>query len=229
MSSESANAPYLRNAWYVGAWDYELDKGILARTIMDEPIAFFRDASGKVGAVEDRCCHRGAALTDGKVIETGLQCGYHGLVFNGKGQCVEIPGQDAIPPMAKIKSYPIVEKQEFVWIWMGDPALADESKIIDWPYHKSGANPLPHCKDVMPFKANYLMLIDKVYLVSYAFIILALVRVVATSWVGKTEDNERLIARGDKMFGVGLMLSYFAALGAIAYTSLGSEVLAWAL
>ena len=116
MSNESANAPYLRNAWYVGAWDYELDKGILARTIMDEPIAFFRDAQGAAWAVEDRCCHRGAALTDGKVIATGLQCGYHGLVFNGRGQCVEIPGQDAIPPMAKIKYYPVVEHQEFVWI-----------------------------------------------------------------------------------------------------------------
>ena len=160
MSYESANAPYLRNAWYIGAWDHELDKGILARTIMDEPIAFFRDSTGKAGAVEDRCCHRGAALTDGKIIETGLQCGYHGLVFDIKGKCVEIPGQNHIPPMAKIKYYPVVEKQEFIWIWMGDPALADESKIIDWPYHKGGATPLPHCKDVLPFNANYLMLVD---------------------------------------------------------------------
>lgn len=160
MARESANAPYLRNAWYVAAWDHELEKGILARTIMDEPIAFFRDASGKVGAVEDRCCHRGAALTDGKVVENGLQCGYHGLVFNGQGKCVEIPGQDAIPPMANIKYYPVVEKQEFVWIWMGDPKLADESQIIDWPFHKGGATPIPHRSETMPIKANYLMMID---------------------------------------------------------------------
>ncbi len=52
--------PICAIAWYVAALDHELEKGILARTIMDEPIAFFRDAKGKVGAVEDRCCHRGA-------------------------------------------------------------------------------------------------------------------------------------------------------------------------
>jgi phenylpropionate dioxygenase-like ring-hydroxylating dioxygenase large terminal subunit len=156
---ENANAPFLRNAWYVGAWDQELDKGILARTIMNEPIAFFRDAQGKVGAVEDRCCHRGAALTDGKVVENGLQCGYHGLVFNGKGQCVEIPGQDAIPPMAHIKHYPVVERQGFLWIWMGDPARADESQIIDWPFHDD-QKLYPHRKAYLAIKANYLMMID---------------------------------------------------------------------
>jgi len=156
---QNANAPFLRNAWYVGAWDEELSKGILARTIMNEPIAFFRDQSGKAWAVEDRCCHRGAALTDGKVVENGLQCGYHGLVFNGKGKCVEIPGQDAIPPMAHIKHYPVVEKQEFIWIWMGDPALADESQIVDWPYHNDPRQN-PHIKSMLPIKANYLMMID---------------------------------------------------------------------
>lgn len=85
----------------------------------------------------------------------------------------------------------------------------------------SGGSSLP--------EVDYLMLIDKVYLVSYAFIILVLVRVVATSWVGKSEDNERAIARGDKVFGMMLMVSYIAALGAIAYAGLGSEVLARAL
>jgi len=160
MQRESANAPFFRNAWYIACWDQELEGGPLARTIMNEPIAFFRDAQGKVGAVEDRCCHRGAALTDGKIVANGLQCGYHGLVFDVSGKCVEIPGQDAIPPMAHIKSYPVVEKQEAIWIWMGDPALADPAKIVDWPFHKDGATPLPHKKGILPFKANYMMLVD---------------------------------------------------------------------
>lgn len=159
MVRETANAPFLRNAWYVAAWDQELAEGLMGRTIMNEPIAFFRDASGKVCAVEDRCCHRGAALTDGRVTEKGLQCGYHGLVFDGTGKCVEIPGQDTIPPAAKIKHYPVVERQEFIWIWMGDPRLADESMIIDWPYHDD-AKTYPHRKAVLPLKANYLMMID---------------------------------------------------------------------
>lgn len=80
----------------------------------------------------------------------------------------------------------------------------------------SGGSSLP--------EVDYLMLIDKVYLVSYSFIILALVRVVATSWVGKTEDNERAIARGDKIFGIVLMLSYIFALSAIAYFGLAGLI-----
>ncbi len=76
------------------------------RTIMDEPIAFFRNAQGKVGASKTAAAIAARRLTDGKVVENGLQCGYHGLVFDTKGKCVEIPGQDAIPTMAHIKHYP---------------------------------------------------------------------------------------------------------------------------
>ena len=76
----------------------------------------------------------------------------------------------------------------------------------------SGGSSLP--------EVDYLMMIDKVYLASYTFIILALVRVVSTSWVGKTDDNERLIARGDKIFAALLMLSYIGALAVIAYFGL---------
>jgi len=159
MARKSANAPFLRNAWYVAAWSEELDSGLMGRTIMNEPIAIFRNAEGKICAVEDRCCHRGAALTAGKVVENGLQCGYHGLVYDGEGKCVEIPGQDMIPSIARIKHYPVVEKQEFIWIWMGDPKLATPETIVDWHIHDQPAK-YPHRKAVMPIKANYLMMID---------------------------------------------------------------------
>jgi len=157
--SDKVNAPFLRNAWYQAAWQEELDSGILARTIMNEPLVFFRDADGKVGCVEDRCCHRGAPLSHGKVVENGLQCGYHGLVFNTKGKCVEIPGQDNIPPAAQVRSRPVVQRQEFIWVWMGDPALADESKIVDYPIHDD-LKKYPHRKATMPIKINYIMMID---------------------------------------------------------------------
>ncbi|MDT2020426.1 aromatic ring-hydroxylating dioxygenase subunit alpha [Methylocella sp. CPCC 101449] len=157
--SDRINAPFLRNAWYQAAWSDELKDGMLARTIMNEPLLFFRDAHGKIGCVEDRCCHRGAPLSHGKVVENGLQCGYHGLVFDVNGKCVEIPGQDSIPPMAKVKAHPVVERQEFVWVWMGDPALADEAKIVDWPYHDNPKK-YPHRKAMMPIKVNYMMMVD---------------------------------------------------------------------
>jgi vanillate O-demethylase monooxygenase subunit len=151
--------PFVRNAWYVAAWPEELGNGLLGRTIMNEPIVLFRDRAGKAAALEDRCCHRGAPLTHGSLVEAGLQCGYHGLIFDGSGKCVVIPGQDRIPPHAGVRAYPVVERHQFIWIWMGDPALADASRIIDWPYHDQPAR-WPHRKAMFQIKANYMLMID---------------------------------------------------------------------
>ena len=65
--------PFVRNAWYLGAWPEELEDGHIGRTILNEPVVFFRDKHGKAAAVEDRCCHRGAPLSQGRVVETGIE------------------------------------------------------------------------------------------------------------------------------------------------------------
>ena len=64
----------------------------------------------------------------GKLVGDRLQCHYHGLQYDQTGRCVRIPGQDQIPPSAKVKTYPVVERYHWVWIWMGDPALADPAR-----------------------------------------------------------------------------------------------------
>src|SRR2546423_1360425 len=71
----------------------------------------------------------------GTVVEEGIQCGYHGLVIDGYGRCVRIPGQRLIPEDARVRNYPAVEKDQLVWVWMGDPARADTATIVDFPYH----------------------------------------------------------------------------------------------
>src|SRR5215471_15633599 len=85
----------LRNAWYIGAWADELGDKPLARRICGEPVVLFRDGSGKAAALVDRCCHRAAPLHLGILVEPGIQCGYHGLVFDTTGRCVAIPGAKA--------------------------------------------------------------------------------------------------------------------------------------
>lgn len=125
----------LRNAWYIAAWADEIGDQPLARRICNEPIVLFRERTGRVGALVDRCCHRAAPLSMGSVVEEGIQCGYHGLVIDGSGRCVRIPGQTQIPPDARVRSYPAMEKDQMVWVWMGDPAKADMTKIADYPYH----------------------------------------------------------------------------------------------
>lgn len=121
---------YVRNCWYVAAWDYEVpSNGILARSIANEPLVFYRTSEGKAVVFEDRCCHRHAPLSEGRVIGDDLRCMYHGLKFGPDGRCVEIPGQATIPAQARVRCYPSIEHQNWIWVWMGDPALADPKLI----------------------------------------------------------------------------------------------------
>jgi phenylpropionate dioxygenase-like ring-hydroxylating dioxygenase large terminal subunit len=150
---------FLRNAWYIAAWADEVAHEPLARRICNEPVVLFRDKDGRAAALEDRCCHRSAPLSRGTVVERGLQCGYHGLIFEGTGQCVHVPGQSRIPDDARVRSYPIAEKDQFLWIWMGEAARADTGKIVDFPYHNDPAH-WPNKHAVLPIKGNYMLMVD---------------------------------------------------------------------
>lgn len=126
---------YLKNGWYVAAWSYELTPGkLLARTLLEDPIVLFRDSNGRPIALYDRCPHRFAPLSLGRVKGDIVECGYHGLCYDRSGACVQNPqASDRIPKGAVVRSYPLVERQTILWIWMGDPAQADEGLIPDYP------------------------------------------------------------------------------------------------
>ena len=109
---------FLKNCWYVAAFAEELSSKPIARTLLNEPVVLFRQANGLPAALEDRCCHRGLPLAHGKLVPEGIQCGYHGLVFNAQGLCVRVPGQDTVPRAACVASYPVVERDALVWIWL---------------------------------------------------------------------------------------------------------------
>ena len=127
---------YLLNAWYMAGWSSELEKGgLLARKLLDQPIVMFRDARTVAHALLDRCPHRFAPLSCGRLLEEkgAVQCGYHGLEFAGSGECVLNPhGDGKIPVAAKVRSYPLVELYSVLWIWMGDPTKADPATIPDF-------------------------------------------------------------------------------------------------
>ena len=122
---------YLRNVWYVAAWDHEVPADRpLARTILGERLVFFRDADGRPQALFDRCPHRFAPLSMGKVVDGCIQCPYHGLQFGGDGACTRNPhGSGLIPKAAQVRSYPVVERWSVLWIWIGDAAQADPELI----------------------------------------------------------------------------------------------------
>lgn len=123
----SRSAPaYVRNAWYVAGWSRDLmPEKPQAITILGEPIVFWRDGEGKVSALEDRCVHRLAPLSRGRCEGGNLRCMYHGLLYATDGRVLEIPGQDIIPPRAKVRSYPAIDRHDWIWIWMGEADKVD--------------------------------------------------------------------------------------------------------
>ena len=128
---------FLKNTWYVCAEPGEVGRTPMSRTICDEKVVFWRREDGTPVAFEDRCCHRRMPLSKGKLVGDRMECYYHGLQFDGDGACVHVPGQATIPPGARVRTYPVVEKYNWVWIWMGDPALADEGRIVPYPWKTS--------------------------------------------------------------------------------------------
>jgi phenylpropionate dioxygenase-like ring-hydroxylating dioxygenase large terminal subunit len=150
---------FLKNCWYVAAWDHELlDGKKLARTILEKPVVLFRGASGKYVALDDRCCHRGAPLSMGRIEGDCLRCMYHGMKYDPSGACIEVPGQDRIPKTLRVHSYPVVERAHLLWIWMGDPALADPALIVDYPpLHDPAWRGLPA---YLHYDANWLLIVD---------------------------------------------------------------------
>ncbi|MSO99544.1 MAG: aromatic ring-hydroxylating dioxygenase subunit alpha [Acetobacteraceae bacterium] len=150
---------FIRNAWYVAAWADEISAKPMARRICNEPVVLYRDATGKAAALIDMCCHRGAPLHMGKVVEQGIECGYHGLIFDTDGACVRIPGQDRIPERARVRSFPLVEQDGFLWIWMGDVEKADPADIVSYPWHNDSVN-WPHKHTMYPIKASAMLMVD---------------------------------------------------------------------
>jgi vanillate O-demethylase monooxygenase subunit len=130
---------YLRNAWQVAAWANEVEPGkMLARTLLEEPLVIYRDDLGRPRALSDRCPHRFAPLSMGSVCDGGasVQCPYHGLRFDGSGVCVHNPhGDGKIPQAATVKTYPLVERDSALWIWMGDPDRADPATIAQFGFN----------------------------------------------------------------------------------------------
>jgi phenylpropionate dioxygenase-like ring-hydroxylating dioxygenase large terminal subunit len=122
---------FLRNAWYVAAWERDVGEAPYATTILGDRVAIYRGAGGTYGALADACPHRKVPLSMGCVQGDNIECGYHGLVFDSAGLCVKIPGNDRPPPGAQVHSYPIEPRYGLLWIWMGDPSLADPADIFE--------------------------------------------------------------------------------------------------
>lgn len=119
----------LRNSWYQAAWSNEVTQDSpLTRTILNETIFLFRQSNGDISALHDRCPHRFAPLSAGRIEGNNVYCGYHGLGFNGEGECIKNP-HGGISSRLTVKSYPVEERHTAIWIWMGDTEKANADDI----------------------------------------------------------------------------------------------------
>ncbi len=148
----------IRNSWYVVAHSDEIAPGgLLARTILGEPVVLFRLPDGTPAALADRCPHRLLPLSMGRVVEDGLQCGYHGARFDGNGACVWRPGGSG---EASVRAWPVCERHGFLWLWPGDAAAATPPDQLP-AFLEYGMPPYDAANGLLEdFAADYRLLVD---------------------------------------------------------------------
>jgi len=119
--------------WYAILQTKAVKKKPLRVKRFNEDLVLWRDDKGKVSCLRDRCSHRNTALSLGKTNGDCIECPFHGLRFNGRGECILIPSNGAsakISKNLKVTSYEIREAHGFVWIWWGRPRA--ELPEIPW-------------------------------------------------------------------------------------------------
>jgi vanillate O-demethylase monooxygenase subunit len=164
---------FLRNTWYAALWDQDLAPGqLVSRTFLSEPIVLFRQSNGQAAAIADICAHRFSPLSKGRIAHgDNVRCPYHGLEFNGSGQCAHNPhGDGRIPSHMKVRSYPIAEKHSLLWIWMGDQP-ADPATIPEFELLNPGAGRMVSKRDWIRMEASYRLITDNLLDLSHTAVI----------------------------------------------------------
>jgi len=150
---------FLNNAWYVAELSARVQGNLASVRMLGQPVLLYRTEAGDVVALEDACPHRKLPLSMGRRRGDHIECGYHGMTFDRAGLCVRVPGTQPIPSTARVRSYPVAERYGFIWVWMGEPALADAGTIFRIEHWDDPAwgRTVP---DMMTVHCNYLYITD---------------------------------------------------------------------
>ncbi|MFX0176931.1 MAG: Rieske 2Fe-2S domain-containing protein [Candidatus Hodarchaeota archaeon] len=150
----------IRNQWYAILESKEIPKSRLVSVLrLGEKLVLWRNEEGDIICLRDKCAHRGAALSIGKICDKGstVECPFHGLRYDKTGQCTIIPANGKntpVPDRFKVNSYATKEQHDFIWIWWGktqesypplpffeniDKKFSYKSYTEIWPVHYSRA------------------------------------------------------------------------------------------
>ncbi|MCY0964698.1 aromatic ring-hydroxylating dioxygenase subunit alpha [Parathalassolituus penaei] len=163
LNSSNLDSPYLYNCWYVAALATEVDnEALFSRTLLETSVLIYRRADGTPVAMQDRCPHRFVPLSMGKRDGDDVVCPYHGLKFDCSGKCNHNPhGNQLIPKAAQVRSFPLVERYGFLWIWLGDREQANPDLIPNYgPLVDGHPNAVGYT--YMPRDCHYEVIIDNV-------------------------------------------------------------------
>lgn len=112
-----------KTLWHPVALGQEVQGSPLASHLLEQALVLWRDEGGQVQAWEDRCPHRGARLSLGRVLGDRLECPYHGWQFDAQGQCQHVPALPRFAPPAShhVQTFEVQEAHGLVWVRLQPP------------------------------------------------------------------------------------------------------------
>lgn len=159
-------ADVMRNAWYAVAWAHEVGRELIERTVLGESLVVYRQLDGTPAVMSNRCPHRFAPLHLGKLVGDCVECPYHGLQFDSAGSCAHNP--HGKPIKAQLPIYPILEKHNMIWVWLGDAERADEMCLADFSCLSKQESGFHTVSGIIEMEANYELVSDNLLDLTHA-------------------------------------------------------------
>ncbi len=160
------------NYWYPVEYEKKLKaKGVVEVTFWKQSIVLFRGEDGAIRAIDNRCAHRQLKLSIGHVDGCNIVCPYHGWQYDGDGRVVKIPHElfGRSMPSFRVPSYPVKLRYGLIWLFPGDPELAETRSIPDIPelegHDRWGCVPVD-----FTWNAHHSMVIDNVSDFTHAYL-----------------------------------------------------------
>jgi phenylpropionate dioxygenase-like ring-hydroxylating dioxygenase large terminal subunit len=114
----------LKNQWYAILDSKQVKKNkTIGVTRLTEKLVLWRDVNGDVNCIFDKCCHRGASLSEGKIIGDHIECPFHGFQYDTNGKVVLIPANGKNNPVKSnyaVNSYLVEDRYGFIWLWYSE-------------------------------------------------------------------------------------------------------------
>jgi vanillate O-demethylase monooxygenase subunit len=122
------------DCWYALEPSDHVERRLHPVRALGRAVVLYRTEDGRAVALEDRCAHRAYPLSAGSLIGDTVRCGLCGFVYDTDGQCVSVPTQPRVPFGAHVTSYPVIERDGLVWVWLGEQGRARLHRVPELPW-----------------------------------------------------------------------------------------------